>query len=130
MTLDLPNLFSYRISYLQCFCHSFQEDVKESLLINDKIIKNKQRIEKLKYTRKSLVKEQQDLEAKKGELSQDVKELEARIAAGRRGEDLMVNVDFSDVFGDIDTGIDPFLSSSSGDDNNLLENFDLTVFDI
>ena len=130
MTLDLPNLFSYRISYLKCFCHSFQEDVKESLLINDKIIKNKQRIEKLKYTRKSLVKEQQDLEAKKGELSQDVKDLEARIAAGRRGEDLMVNVDFSDVFGDIDTGIDPFLSSSSGDDNNLLENFDLTVFDI
>ena len=130
MTLDLPNLFYYWISYLQCFCHSFQEDVKESLLINDKIIKNKQRIEKLKYTRKSLVKEQQDLEAKKGELSQDVKELEARIAAGRRGEDLMVNVDFSDVFGDIDTGIDPFLSSSSGDDNNLLENFDLTVFDI
>ena len=100
------------------------------MLINDKIIKNKQRIEKLKYTRKSLVKEQQDLEAKKGELSEDLKDLEARIAAGRRGEDLMVNVDFSDVFGDIDTGIDPFLSSSSGDDNNLLENFDLTVFDI
>ena len=93
-----------------------QEDVQESLLIREELVKNKTKIKKLKYQRKSLVKEQEELEMKLGQMSDDVKDLEARIASGRRGEEVMVDVSYPDLLGadDMDeTGIDAFFSSLS-----------------
>lgn len=108
-----------------------QEDVQESLLIREELVKNKTKIKKLKYQRKSLVKEQEELEMKLGQMSDDVKDLEARIASGRRGEEVMVDVSYPDLLGadDMDeSGIDAFLSRPNGD-QSLIDNFDFTLFD-
>jgi len=84
------------------------------------------KIEKLKYKRKSLMKNQEELEAKRAKLTDDVKELEERIEAGRRGEEIDVDVAFPDLLGDDDSGMDMLLSTNTQD---LLETIDLSVFD-
>ena len=55
-----------------------------------------------------------------------VKELEERIEAGRRGEEIDVDVAFPDLLGDDDSGMDMLLSTNTQD---LLETIDLSVFD-
>lgn len=105
----------------------FQEDVKEGLLINEELERNKERLRKMKGKRKNLFKEQQELEAKRGKLNEEVKDLEARVAAGRRGEELQVDVSIPDLLGD-DSGIDDFLSPSFGE-QNFIEKFDPSLFD-
>ena len=87
---------------------------------------NKIKIDKLKYKRKSLLKNQEELESKRAKLSDDVKELEERIEAGRRGEEIDVDVAFPDLLGDDDSGMDMLLSTNTQD---LLETIDLSVFD-
>ena len=87
---------------------------------------NKIKIDKLKYKRKSLLKNQEELESKRAKLSDDVKELEERIEAGRRGEEIDVDVAFPDLLGDDDSGMDNLLSTNTQD---LLETIDLSVFD-
>ena len=103
-----------------------QDDVKESLKIKDELVSNKIKIDKLKYKRKSLLKNQEELESKRAKLSDDVKELEERIEAGRRGEEIDVDVAFPDLLGDDDSGMDNLLSTNTQD---LLETIDLSVFD-
>ena len=103
-----------------------QDDVKESLKIKDELVSNKIKIDKLKYKRKSLLKNQEELEAKRAKLTDDVKELEERIEAGRRGEEIDVDVAFPDLLGDDDSGMDMLLSTNTQD---LLETIDLSVFD-
>ena len=103
-----------------------QDDVKECLKIKDELVSNKMKIEKLKYKRKSLMKNQEELEAKRAKLTDDVKELEERIEAGRRGEEIDVDVAFPDLLGDDDSGMDMLLSTNTQD---LLETIDLSVFD-
>ena len=103
-----------------------QDDVKESLKIKDELVSNKIKIDKLKYKRKSLLKNQEELEAKRAKLSDDVKELEERIEAGRRGEEIDVDVSFQDLLGDDVSGMDTLLSTNTQD---LLETIDLSVFD-
>jgi len=100
--------------------------VKESLKIKDELVTNKIKIDKLKYKRKSLMKNQEELEAKRAKLTDDVKELEERIEAGRRGEEIDVDVAFPDLLGDDDSGMDKLLSTNTQD---LLETIDLSVFD-
>ena len=102
-----------------------QDDVKESLKIKDELVSNKIKIDKLKYKRKSLLKNQEELEAKRAKLTDDVKELE-EIEAGRRGEEIDVDVAFPDLLGDDDSGMDNLLSTNTQD---LLETIDLSVFD-
>ena len=103
-----------------------QDDVKECLKIKDELVTNKIKIDKLKYKRKSLMKNQEELEAKRAKLTDDVKELEERIEAGRRGEEIDVDVAFPDLLGDDDSGMDILLSTNTQD---LLETIDLSVFD-
>jgi predicted nuclease with TOPRIM domain len=103
-----------------------QDDVKECLKIKDELVTNKIKIDKLKYKRKSLMKNQEELEAKRAKLTDDVKELEERIEAGRRGEEIDVDVAFPDLLGDDDSGMDNLLSTNTQD---LLETIDLSVFD-
>ena len=103
-----------------------QDDVKECLKIKDELVSNKIKIDKLKYKRKSLMKNQEELEAKRAKLTDDVKELEERIEAGRRGEEIDVDVAFPDLLGDDDSGMDNLLSTNTQD---LLETIDLSVFD-
>ena len=103
-----------------------QDDVKECLKIKDELVTNKIKIDKLKYKRKSLMKNQEELEAKRAKLTDDVKELEERIEAGRRGEEIDVDVAFPDLLGDDDSGMDKLLSTNTQD---LLETIDLSVFD-
>ena len=103
-----------------------QDDVKECLKIKDELVTNKIKIDKLKYKRKSLMKNQEELEAKRAKLTDDVKELEERIEAGRRGEEIDVDVAFPDLLGDDDSGMDMLLSTNTQD---LLETIDLSVFD-
>ena len=74
-----------------------QEDVKESLLIKDQLYENKEKIKKMRYKRKALLKHQEELQEKRDELSDEVKDLEARIAAGRRGEEVEVDASFPDL---------------------------------
>ena len=100
--------------------------MKECLKIKDELVTNKIKIDKLKYKRKSLMKNQEELEAKRAKLTDDVKELEERIEAGRRGEEIDVDVAFPDLLGDDDSGMDNLLSSNTQD---LLETIDLSVFD-
>jgi len=100
--------------------------VKECLKIKDELVTNKIKIDKLKYKRKSLMKNQEELEAKRAKLTDDVKELEERIEAGRRGEEIDVDVAFPDLLGDDDSGMDMLLSTNTQD---LLETIDLSVFD-
>ena len=100
--------------------------MKESLKIKDELVSNKIKIDKLKYKRKSLLKNQEELEAKRAKLTDDVKELEERIEAGRRGEEIDVDVAFPDLLGDDDSGMDKLLSTNTQD---LLETIDLSVFD-
>ena len=100
--------------------------MKESLKIKDELVSNKIKIDKLKYKRKSLLKNQEELESKRAKLSDDVKELEERIEAGRRGEEIDVDVAFPDLLGDDDSGMDMLLSTNTQD---LLETIDLSVFD-
>ena len=103
-----------------------QDDVKECLKIKDELVTNKIKIDKLKYKRKSLMKNQEELEAKRAKLTDDVKELEERIEAGRRGEEIDVDVAFPDLLGDDASGMDTLLSTNTQD---LLETIDLSVFD-
>ena len=103
-----------------------QDDVKECLKIKDELVTNKIKIDKLKYKRKSLMKNQEELEDKRAKLTDDVKELEERIEAGRRGEEIDVDVAFPDLLGDDDSGMDMLLSTNTQD---LLETIDLSVFD-
>ena len=100
--------------------------MKECLKIKDELVTNKIKIDKLKYKRKSLLKNQEELEAKRAKLTDDVKELEERIEAGRRGEEIDVDVAFPDLLGDDDSGMDMLLSTNTQD---LLETIDLSVFD-
>lgn len=100
--------------------------MKECLKIKDELVTNKIKIDKLKYKRKSLMKNQEELEAKRAKLTDDVKELEERIEAGRRGEEIDVDVAFPDLLGDDDSGMDNLLSTNTQD---LLETIDLSVFD-
>ena len=100
--------------------------MKECLKIKDELVTNKIKIDKLKYKRKSLMKNQEELESKRAKLSDDVKELEERIEAGRRGEEIDVDVAFPDLLGDDDSGMDMLLSTNTQD---LLETIDLSVFD-
>ena len=100
--------------------------MKECLKIKDELVTNKIKIDKLKYKRKSLMKNQEELEAKRAKLTDDVKELEERIEAGRRGEEIDVDVTFPDLLGDDDSGMDMLLSTNTQD---LLETIDLSVFD-
>ena len=100
--------------------------MKECLKIKDELVTNKIKIDKLKYKRKSLMKNQEELEAKRAKLTDDVKELEERIEAGRRGEEIDVDVAFPDLLGDDDSGMDMLLSTNTQD---LLETIDLSVFD-
>ena len=114
-----------------------QEDVKESLLIKDQLYENKEKIKKMRYKRKALLKHQEELQEKRDELSDEVKDLEARIAAGRRGEEVEVDASFPDhLMGEDDSGIDVFLSSTSGQhmlsssaDEMLTNDFDLSLFE-
>ena len=114
-----------------------QEDVKESLLIKDQLYENKEKIKKMRYKRKALLKHQEELQEKRDELSDEVKDLEARIAAGRRGEEVEVDASFPDLLmGEDDSGIDVFLSSTSGQqllsssaDEMLINDFDLSLFE-
>ena len=114
-----------------------QEDVKESLLIKDQLYENKEKIKKMRYKRKALLKHQEELQEKRDELSDEVKDLEARIAAGRRGEEVEVDASFPDLLmGEDDSGIDVFLSSTSGQhmlsssaDEMLTNDFDLSLFE-
>ena len=96
-------------------------------MINEELERNKERLRKMKGKRKNLFKEQQELEAKRGKLNEEVKDLEARVAAGRRGEELQVDVSIPDLLGD-DSGIEDFLSPSFGE-QNFIENFDPSLFD-
>ena len=100
--------------------------MKECLKIKDELVTNKIKIDKLKYKRKSLMKNQEELEAKRAKLTDDVKELEERIEAGRRGEEIDVDVAFPDLLGDDNSGMDMLLSTNTQD---LLETIDLSVFD-
>ena len=114
-----------------------QEDVKESLLIKDQLYENKEKIKKMRYKRKALLKHQEELQEKRDELSDEVKDLEARIAAGRRGEEVEVDASFPDhLMGEDDSGIDVFLSSTSGQqllsssaDEMFINDFDLSLFE-
>ena len=114
-----------------------QEDVKESLLIKDQLYENKEKIKKMRYKRKALLKHQEELQEKRDELSDEVKDLEARIAAGRRGEEVEVDASFPDLLmGEDDSGIDVFLSSTSGQqllsssaDEMFINDFDLSLFE-
>ena len=114
-----------------------QEDVKESLLIKDQLYENKEKIKKMRYKRKALLKHQEELQEKRDELSDEVKDLEARIAAGRCGEEVEVDASFPDLLmGEDDSGIDVFLSSTSGQhmlsssaDKMLTNDFDLSLFE-
>jgi len=114
-----------------------QEDVKESLLIKDQLYENKEKIKKMRYKRKALLKHQEELQEKRDELSEEVKDLEARIAAGRRGEEVEVDASFPDLLmGEDDSGIDVFLSSTSGQqllsssaDEMFINDFDLSLFE-
>ena len=100
--------------------------MKECLKIKDELVSNMIKIDKLKYKRKSMMKNQEELEAKRAKLTDDVKELEERIEAGRRGEEIDVDVAFPDLLGDDDSGMDNLLSTNTQD---LLETIDLSVFD-
>ena len=103
-----------------------QEDVKSSLLLKEDLARNAAKVDKLKSKRKLLVKDQEDLEAKRGKLSEELKELEDKIAAGRRGEEVQVDVSFPDLLGD-DSGINDLLVSNAVD-QILFDDFDLTLF--
>ena len=114
-----------------------QEDVKESLLLKDKIYQNKEKIKQMRHKNKALLKHQEALLEKREELSDEVKDLEARIAAGRRGEEVKVDASFPDhLMGEDDSGIDVFLSSTSGQqllsssaDEMFINDFDLSLFE-
>ena len=107
---------------------SLQDDVKECLKIKDELVANKIKIDKIKFKRKSMLKGQEELEAKRAKLSDEVKDLEERIAAGRRGEQIDVDASFPDLLGGDDLGIDAYLSENSGD-QMLFDTIDLSVFD-
>ena len=85
--------------------YSLQEDVKESLKIQEELVRNQAKVKKLKKKRKALAKDQEELEAINGKLSSEVKDLEERLAAGRQGKEVEVDVSFPDLLGD-DSGID------------------------
>ena len=104
-----------------------QDEVKECLLMKDELVANKIKIDKMRYKRKSLLKNQEELEAKRAKLKDEVKDLEDRIAAGRRGEQIDIDVSFPDLLGPDDLGIDEFLSEATGD-QKLLETIDPSFF--
>ena len=104
-----------------------QDEVKECLLMKDELVANKIKIDKMRYKRKSLLKNQEELESKRAKLKDEVKDLEDRIAAGRRGEEIDVDVSFPDLLGPDDLGIDEFLSEATGD-QKLLETIDPSFF--
>ena len=104
-----------------------QDEVKECLLMKDELVANKIKIDKMRYKRKSLLKNQEELEAKRAKLKDEVKDLEERIAAGRRGEEIDVDVSFPDLLGPDDLGIDEFLSEATGE-QKLLETIDPSFF--
>ena len=115
------------VSILNVYFLFLQDDVKESLLIKDELATNKIKIKKMRYKRKSLLKNQEELEAKRAKLKDEVKDLEDRIAAGRRGEQIDVDVSFPDLLGPDDLGIDEFLSEATGE-QKLLETIDPSFF--
>lgn len=96
--------------------------------MKDQLATNKIKLNKIKYKRKALVKGQEELEAKRAKLNDEVKDLEERIAAGRRGEEIEVDASFPDLLGADDLGIAPFLCENSGD-KLLFDTIDLSVFD-
>ena len=102
--------------------------MKESLLIKDQMVANQHKLKKIKYKSKAILKHQAELEQKRDELSEEVRDLEERIAAGRRGENLEVDLTFPDLVGDDEAGIDVFLSSSSAE-KMLIDAFDPDLFD-
>ena len=104
-----------------------QDDVKECLLMKDELVANKIKIDKIRYKRKSMLKNQEELESKRAKLKDEVKDLEERIAAGRRGEEIDVDVSFPDLLGPDDLGIDEFLSEATGE-QKLLETIDPSFF--
>ena len=104
-----------------------QDEVKECLLMKDELVANKIKIDKMRYKRKSLLKNQEELEAKRAKLKDEVKDLEDRIAAGRRGEQIDIDVSFPDLLGPDDLGIDEFLSEATGE-QKLLETIDPSFF--
>ena len=104
-----------------------QDEVKECLLMKDELVANKIKIDKMRYKRKSLLKNQEELESKRAKLKDEVKDLEDRIAAGRRGEEIDVDVSFPDLLGPDDLGIDEFLSEATGE-QKLLETIDPSFF--
>ena len=91
----------------------------------------------MRHKNKALLKHQEALLEKREELSDEVKDLEARIAAGRRGEEVEVDASFPDLLmGEDDSGIDVFLSSTSGQqllsssaDEMFINDFDLSLFE-
>ena len=115
------------VSILNVYFIFLQDDVKESLLIKDELATNKIKIEKMRYKRKSLLKNQEELESKRAKLKDEVKDLEDRIAAGRRGEQIDVDVSFPDLLGPDDLGIDEFRSEATGE-QKLLETIDPSFF--
>ena len=104
-----------------------QDEVKECLLMKDELVANKIKIDKIRYKRKSMLKNQEELESKRAKLKDEVKDLEERIAAGRRGEEIDVDVSFPDLLGPDDLGIDEFLSEATGE-QKLLETIDPSFF--
>ena len=101
--------------------------MKESLLLGEELAKKKEKLEKIKGKRSKLVKEQHELESKREQLAEELKDLEARIAAGRRGEEVQVDVSYPDLLGD-QSGIGTFLQNSF-DENKFIEDFDVSLFD-
>ena len=91
----------------------------------------------MRHKNKALLKHQEALLEKREELSDEVKDQEARIAAGRRGEEVEVDASFPDhLMGEDDSGIDVFLSSTSGQqllsssaDEMFINDFDLSLFE-
>ena len=92
------------------------------------MVANQDKLKKMKYKSKAILKHQAELEQKRDELSEEVRDLEERIAAGRRGENLEVDLTFPDLVGDDEAGIDVFLSSSSAE-KMLIDAFDPNLFD-
>ena len=115
------------VSILNVYFLFLQDEVKECLLMKDELVANKIKIDKIRYKRKSMLKNQEELESKRAKLKDEVKDLEERIAAGRRGEEIDVDVNFPDLLGPDDLGIDEFLSEATGE-QKLLETIDPSFF--